>query len=223
MTGASHPERPARSEWLRSAIADDVLRSGQRRLLREIADGSVCEQAYARYLVIEEAFVRTAARVAAFCFWAEGDWQRALRHQATLTHLTGAQLDYFAAVRRRWPLPDVSRDAALRCGGVLSDHVLAEVDLHGYPGAVVAMFTAETLYSSWCATAMARDVHRHPDVQEWIALHTEADFLAGVEFLARLVDDIGQDVSDRELLEWGRRMLAAEDLFHDAALPQAAA
>ncbi len=211
------------SATLRAAIAADLARSGAHRLLREMSDGSVSAAAFGRYLAFEEAFVATAVRVTGYCVWAEPDWVRSRRHAETLRQLADEQLGYFAEVRRRWTIADADAADALRRAAVLSDHILAAVGDHGYPGAIAAMFAAETLYSDWCGRAAGLPAGLAADVEEWIMLHTAPAFLDGVAFLAELVDGLADTVSDETLAAWARAMLYAEDAFHSAAYPAGAA
>jgi thiaminase/transcriptional activator TenA len=185
--------------------------------MREITDGVILEQTYALYLAIEEDFVRTAVRVAAFCVWAEPRWDRVLLHASTIEALLGEQLDYFAQLRTEWAADPAVLPAVLEEASALRRYVLNAVETGGYAAAVTGMLAAETLYLGWCTVAASSRVPRPPAVQEWLELHTSATFAAQVAFLESLVDDLPADITNDQLDAWFTGMLGAENTFHDAA------
>jgi len=189
----------------RNTLALDRSRSV--RFIEEMSTGLISLDSFEQYVAIEGSFVRTAARVAGFCVWSAPDWATLVEHAYTLDSLLGEQQDYFLS----------QTPSALAPRDTLSDHVIESIVAFGYPVAIVSMFAAETLYSTWCRAALElRGVHREPAVQEWIELHATADFSDQVRFLAALVDQIPDDVPNMLLDAWFGSMLEAEDTFHDS-------
>lgn len=189
------------------------------RFVREATDGTIDDDAFAAYLAIEERFVRTATRVTGYLAWTAEDWPTVAGHARAVAGLVGPQLGWFRTVRSRWPGgPDRVADAEVR-SEVLAAHVLRLTTEHGAPGAVTAMFAAETLYSGWCRRAASSPVERFTDLRVWIEMHAAPRFVAGVEELARAVDAIPDSVDDTTVVGWFLDTLAAEDAFHDAVYP----
>lgn len=187
------------------------------RFVREATDGTLADADFARYLVIEEAFVLTASRVLGRVIWESTDWDTLLPHARSLTNLVTEQREYFARLRGRWPVPTDATADVLRRSAVLSEVVLDQVATGGRAAAVTGMLAAETMYARWC-TAAAVPVKRPPDLQAWIDLHTEPAFLAQVEALRADVDALDPDVvPDEQLDRWFTAVLRAEVTFHAAA------
>jgi thiaminase/transcriptional activator TenA len=216
------PARASRSDALRERNAAVLAVSADRALMQEIATGTVSTETYARYLAVEEDFVRTAVRVAGFCLWAEPVWDRAARHGDVVTALLGEQLDYFAALREEWVADGAELEAVLERASVLRRYVLDAVATGQYAAAVTGMFAAETLYLGWCTQASGVDAVRPAAVQDWLDLHTSAQFQAQVDFLASLVDDLPESITDESLDTWFTGMLYAENAFHDAVYDEEA-
>ena len=197
------------------ARCDDALRaSASVRLLAELSDGSVDAGTFARYLVAEHAFVRTAARLAGYCLWQQPEWSLAVRHADAVADLVGPQEAYFAASLADRPVDGAAATAVLDHASVLRTTVVAALADGGYPAVIASLAAAETLYLRWCTEAAALAVERPAAVQRWIDLHTTPGFRAQVAFLHELLDDLPAPVTDAELDGWFRDMLVAEDAFH---------
>ena len=197
--------------------------SAQVPLLAAMADGTIADDAFARYLAIEHAFVRTAARLAGYCLWQQPEWSRAERHAEAVVDLVGPQSRYFERLLATRPVDEAGLPAVLARASVLEATVTAALDEGGYAGVVTSLAAAETLYLRWCARAADRAVPRPDDVQRWIDLHVADGFRAQVAFLHQLVDELPDDVTDAQLDRWFVGMLRAEDAFHASAFDEVAA
>lgn len=187
------------------------------RFIRDATEGHLSDDAFRRYLVIEEGFVLTAVRVLGLVVAESESLDGACDHVASLVNLVGEQREYFADLRARFPY---TGDAArlLDESSVLSEHALGLARTEGRAAAVVGMFAAESLYLRWCRAAVLVQVHREPVLQEWIDLHTRPPFVAQVDALAREVDAIPGTVTDAALDRWFHGLLNAEIAFHDVAV-----
>lgn len=211
---------PRRSARVVAASVDALRASAGVRFVREASDGTIDDDAFAAYLAIEERFVRTATRVTGYLTWASADWPAVAGHARAVAGLVGPQLGWFRTVRPRWTGgADRLADAVAR-SEVLASQVLGLTAAHGAPGAVTAMFAAETLYSGWCRRAASQPVERFTDLRAWIDMHAAPPFTAGVEALALAVDAIPDTIDDDTVVGWFRDTLAAEDAFHAAAYPR---
>jgi thiaminase/transcriptional activator TenA len=187
------------------------------RFVREAMDGTLSDDDFARYLLVEESFVLTASRVLGRVVWESTGWDDLLPHARSLINLVTEQRDYFAGLRGRWEVPAGTGEVALRRAAVLSQVVLAQVADAGRAAAVTGMLAAETMYARWCGTAANTVADRSPDVQAWIDLHAEPAFLAQVAALQADVDALDPAVADDAVLDrWFAAVLHAEIAFHDA-------
>lgn len=203
-----------RSARLLERQADRLQRSREVPFVTECTAGTIAPETFARYVMIEEAFVITAARVAGFMVYSHDEWDGIGRHATTLHSLMTKQRAYFAELRGRWPVDERATEV-LDASRVLSDYVLDLVAAAGVPGATVAMFGAETLYQSWCARAVELGHEREPDLQAWLDLHVLDTFSAQVATLAGEIDAMDPRlVPDEQLDAWYVGMLDAEDAFH---------
>lgn len=182
----------------------------------ESIDGTLRDDHFRRYLVIEEAFVLTAVRILGLVVAESESLDDATDHVASLSNLVGEQREYFAGLREQFPY-DGDTDELIESSSVLSDYALGLARRDGRAAALVAMFAAETLYLSWCRAALEASADREPALQEWIEMHTRPAFVAQVDALAREVDAMNA-VDDARLDEWFAGMLAAENAFHNAAM-----
>lgn len=182
----------------------------------ESIDGTLRDDHFRRYLVIEEAFVLTAVRILGLVVAESESLDDATDHVASLSNLVGEQREYFAGLREQFPY-DGDTDELIESSSVLSDYALGLARRDGRAAALVAMFAAETLYLSWCRAALDTSADREPALQEWIEMHTRPAFVAQVDALAREVD-VMNAVDDARLDEWFAGMLAAENEFHNAAM-----
>lgn len=224
LTPAGHSSGPAgRSAALVARCSGELDASAAVPLLARMADGTLDDDAFGRYLAIEQAFVRTAARLAGYCLWQQPEWTRAERHAAAVADLVGPQSRYFERLLATRPVDEATRGDLLRRASVLEGAVTAALDEGGYAGVVTSLAAAETLYLRWCTDAAGQPVARPADVQEWIDLHVTDGFCSQVAFLHQLVDELPGDVTDAQLDRWFVGMLRAEDAFHASALAEVAA
>ncbi|WP_243716706.1 TenA family protein [Actinomadura sp. KC345] len=184
------------------------------RFAEEVGDGTVGDQEYADYLEIEASFVETAARLHGVAIWDAPSWTAMERNARAVHALTTEQADYFRSARAAWPVQ--ARAGVAQRAGVLSDFALAAAREGGYPAVMTVMFAAESLYLEWCTHARELGRVSPGPVADWVALHTDERFRAGVEALAGEVDAIPAEVPDDLLVGWFTGMLEAEIAFHDA-------
>ncbi|WP_032377603.1 TenA family protein [Rhodococcoides fascians] len=178
--------------------------------------GTLRDDDFRRYLVIEEAFVLTAVRILGLVVAESESLDDATDHVMSLSNLVGEQREYFAGLREQFPYDGDVREL-IESSSILSDYALGLARRDGRAAALVAMFAAETLYLSWCRAALDASVDREPALQEWIEMHTRPAFVAQVDALAREVDAM-DGVDDATLDAWFAGMLAAETEFHNAAM-----
>jgi thiaminase/transcriptional activator TenA len=206
---------PSRSRRLLSAWAPELDRALGMRFVREVGSGTISEAAYANYLLAEEGFVLTAARLHGLAVWDAPSWAAARRNGLAVHALVTEQAEYFRCARAAWPVPARAR-AELDAPDPLSAFALDAARAGGYPAIMTVLFAAETLYLTWCTRAMDGGSVTAGPVRDWVALHAAEPFRAGVAALAEQVDRIPPAVPDTALDRWFGGMLDAEVAFHDA-------
>lgn len=216
-TSTRAPADAGRAARLLARCEKQLETSCSAPLLAAMAAGTVDPVTFGRYLVIEYDFVQTAARVAAWCVWAEPVWARAVAHAEAVTDLVGAQEAQLAGLRQLWPVEADHLPGLRRRAAPLTATLQGCLRRGGYPAVVTSLAAAESLYLRWCAAASDPPRMRSAAVQGWIDAHTSPAFLTRVSFLHSLVDAIPDEVLDAQLDEWFTAMLAAEDTFHAAA------
>jgi thiaminase/transcriptional activator TenA len=198
-------------------LADDSLATASRmRFIREVSDGTIGAVPFANYLLIEESFVRTAARLHGLAVWDAPSWSAVLDNARAVQALVGEQTEYFRAARTAWPVGADMSDQQLVQSERLSRYALDAARAGGYPAVMTVLFAAESLYYNWCSQA-----HRNrlvPDglIAEWVALHAAEPFHTGVRALASAVDALPQELPDSQMRSWFNGMLDAEIVFHDS-------
>lgn len=206
------------SERLLAAAGDAWPAALGMRFVRDAVDGTLPDEVFARYLVIERDFVDVACRSLGAAVL-RAPTGRALRgHFRTLSTFLGEQDDYFDEA-----LPSGAADApvgprAWEQGSGLGRRVMEVCDTGTYAEVVACMLPSECLYAAWCAEAAARPVSRAPMLQQWIDDHARPPYTDTVAFLRGEVD--GLDVDDDQLPHLARivaEILELERAMHDAA------
>ncbi|NMM90905.1 transcriptional regulator [Rhodococcus sp. SRB_17] len=185
--------------------------------IEETIGGTLSDEGFRRYLVIEEAFVLTAVKVLGLVVAESPTLDEAFDHVTSMSNLVGEQREYFAQLRSRFPFAG-DTEALVEESSVLSKHALTLAREEGRAAALVGMYAAESLYLAWCREAAAVDVEREPAMQEWVLMHTAPPFVAQVAVLACEVDAMPESVTDEDLDRWFAGMLSAEIDFHDVAV-----
>lgn len=188
----------------------------EHRFVRELADGTVDDEVFTRYLVADRSFVETLT----------GVFGRALAQappdsRAPLADflgvLTDEEDDYFE--RALGALPDPPGDPARHPTTVaFRDHLLAAAGEGGYAETLAVLVPAE-----WCYLDWARGVETPPEpfyLREWVELHATDEFAEFVDWLRaeldREVETLSPRRTDRVRARFERTVRLEADFF-DAA------
>jgi thiaminase/transcriptional activator TenA len=181
-------------------------------LLKQMSAGTISVAAFSNYMTIEGRFVHTAARAIGYCAWQSPTWTQLSGFTNMLTSLVADQSDHFATTQTSISSLPAGADALAQ---VIEDAIASD----GYPAVATCLCAAETLYLQWCSAAVAiRSPQTIGLAWDWIELHTQPAFVAGVRFLQDAVDQLDPNYTDAALDRWFERMLAAENTFHAAAI-----
>jgi thiaminase/transcriptional activator TenA len=192
----------------------------EHRFVRDIIDGRLDPQVFRRYIIFEHGFVETAILIFGHAMLKAPGFAQRRRLISVLHALAEEQLGYFSQVFATLGLapshaarlfPDAVRTFD---GGMLK---IAEGG--SYADILAIMLAAEWMYATWCLRAAATQTGE-PELRRWVALHTEPEFLKGVDWLmcevareAAVLDAAGRQRMSNLFGE----ALRLEVAFHSAA------
>ena len=185
-----------------------------------LAQDSLSDEAFDRYLLIEGAFVATAITILAHALTRATDLEDRRKLIGSLHALAAEQMDFFAAAyAARGLRPDPALQADPRVAA-FRDGMLAIAREGDLVQILTAMFAAEWMYWTWCDRHRDAAI-RDPTRRDWIALHAATAFRAQAEWLRDRVDALGTGLPCEDqsaLVALFGRVQRLEIGFHDAAL-----
>lgn len=183
--------------------------------VRGIAENTLPEGAYHRYLVHEGAFVETAISIFAYATakapdleakrWLVGVQDALVRDQIPYFERSFAGLDVETGI----PVPEAVR--------AFDQGMLSLAREGDFLEIVTAMFTAEWIYWTWCSEAAKRDI-ADPHIRQWIDLHADDAFGAQARWLKTAIDRHSEPGDRDRLSAVFARVTELEIAFHDAPL-----
>jgi len=191
------------------------------RFFREVANDTVDDRVFARYLKIEYGFVDCAAAALGYAV-AKAPSFRERRHLALgLYGLVTDQEQFFISAFDRMGIPQNERIGLAPEGSFapLHDLFLSVAKSEGYVEILTCVLAAEWMYLTWCSTAHKTASERLV-IREWVALHAGGSFAEQVAWVRAEIDALALRMSAarkarlRELFE---QTLNAEISFHEAA------
>ncbi|MFD1569613.1 TenA family protein [Halorubrum laminariae] len=206
---------------LRDGVADEWTAATDHRFTRELGDGSLDGDAFARYVVQDYAVVEdlTAAFAVALADAPSTDARR--RYVEFLDTLTDAENDFFERAFDAHGVPEGDRtDPDLAAPTAAFRDLLGRARHEGgYAETLAVLVPAEWVYLAW-ATRETTDRPADPLFDEWIELHAAPPFAAFVDFLRSELDRVGPTLapSRRErVADLFGRTVSLEVAFFDAA------
>ncbi|QLG63674.1 TenA family protein [Halorarum salinum] len=208
------------TDWLRERSEPDWTEAVEHGFVAELADGTVDDAVFRRYLVQDYAFV--GALVGAFGH-AVGQ-APTMDAKGSLTEflgtLTDEENDYFERSFDALGVPDDERADPERADVTEAfEDLLVRAALQGdYEETLAVLVPAEWIYLSW-----ASGTGGTPDefyLSEWIGLHQDPAFEAFVDWLRGELDRYGPALDERRrrrVERLFRRTVALEVQFFDAA------
>jgi thiaminase/transcriptional activator TenA len=165
----------------------------EHRFVRELADGTVEDEVFARYLVADRAFVETLTGVFGRALAQAPPDSRAPLAEF-LGVLTDEEDDYFERALRA--LPDPGGDPVGHpTTEAFRDHLFAAADVGGYAETLAVLVPAEWCYLDWATSV---DIPPEPaHLREWVSLHANEAFVEFVGWLRRELDQEFETLSPR--------------------------
>ncbi|GAB3695765.1 TenA family protein [Halorubrum pallidum] len=206
---------------LRDAVEDEWRAATEHRFTRELGDGALDGDAFARYVVQDYAVVEelTAAFAVALADAPSMDARR--RYVAFLDTLTDAENDFFERAFDAHGVPERDRtDPDLSAPTAAFRDLLGRARREGgYAETLAVLVPAEWSYLAW-ATREAADRPAEPLFDEWIELHAAPAFASFVDFLRAELDRVGPSLSPprrERVAGLFARTVSLEVAFFDAA------
>jgi thiaminase/transcriptional activator TenA len=208
--------------WLRERATPEWTEATEHRFTDELADGTIDDDVFARYLVQDLQFVEALVSVVGHAAGEAPSTEEAVEFAEFLTVIGTDETDYFDRSFEELGIPPGERtDPDLwSVTEQFADLLGRAGNGGGYAETLSVLVPVEWVYLTWGERAAAGD---HPDafyLDEWIDLHSGEAFRETVGFLREELDAVGPDLSPRRQQRVARNFQRAVDLevdFFDAA------
>ena len=214
------------SDWLRARAAPAWAQAVGHRFTRELADDTLPDAVYARYLVQDYVFIDTLARLLGHGVASAPEMAAMSRLAGFLAALTSAENDYFLRAFEALGVAEAVWSAAepdpviARFGEVMLGAAPGYAKPGGgYPEILAVLLPAEWIYLSW-AMAHKDAAPERFYLAEWISLHTLPEFEAFVAWLREEIDRHGPPLAperQERLAALFTEIAELEVAFFDAA------
>lgn len=207
------------TDWLRARSEPDWTNATTHAFVEELGAGTLADDAFARYLVQDYAFVETLVSLVGYGVAQAPTMESKAELAAFLGAITTDEDDYFrrsfealSVPESTWSDPETNATTA-----AFRDLLLRAGRGGGYAETLAVLVPAEWVYLEW---ATAVDAPPEPFyLAEWIELHATPGFESTVEWLRSELDQRGPALADarQERIErLFRRAVALEVAFFDA-------
>ncbi len=208
------------SEQLRAGCEADWRAATQHRFVAELANDTISDADYARYLILDYAFLDILVAHVGQAVTTAPSMVEKRQYAGFLGVLTGDEDDYFlrsfaamGVAEADWRQPF---DHAVVRG---FRQVMLGGEAVTYANVLAALLPVEWVYLSW-AKSVADHAPARFYLKEWIDLHIDPGFEAFVMWMASEMDRIGPTLSDGErqgVRNIFNRAVELEVAFFDAA------
>ncbi|WP_245902775.1 TenA family protein [Salinigranum rubrum] len=212
---------PRFTDWLRARSEPAWTEATEHRFVAELADGTVADDVFRRYLVQDYAFVTTLAALVGHAA-GEAPTVAGKRELAGfLRTLTDEEDDYFERSFDALSVPEADRTSPRKTATTEAFEDLLTRAAHegGYAESLATLLAVEWVYCTWGVA----NADASPDpfyLVEWIDLHSVPAFESFVAWLRTELDREGPTLSPRREERVARHFRRAVDIevaFFDAA------
>lgn len=210
------------TEWMRELAEPMWSRGVDHRFVHELADGTIDDDVFRRYLVQDHAFVESLLSLIGHAVADAPSVEKKRRIQRFLAMLIDEDVDdYFERTFDALDVPESDRtDPERRPVTEAFEDILARGAREGgYEETLAVLFPTGVFYLDWATNVADAD----PDpsyLREWIEIHTADELDAFVDWQRQELDRLGPELSPRRQRRVGRhfrRTMALEEAFFDAA------
>ena len=207
--------------WLRERSEPTWTEATTHRFTRELGDDALDDDAFARYLVQDYAFVETLVSLVGYGVGDAPTMEAKAGLSEFLAVVTDDEDEYF---RRSFDALDVPRSKRtdpdrLPVTEAFEDLLLRAAHQGGYAETLAVLVPVEWIYLEWATAAASGERPERFYLDEWIELHATRGFEGTVEWLREQLDAEGEDLSPRRRARVERLFSRAVDLevaFFDA-------
>jgi thiaminase/transcriptional activator TenA len=185
------------TDWLRERAEPSWSAACGHRFGTEIADGSLDEAVFRRYLVQDYAFIETLATVLGFAVARAPGMAAKKRLTGFLAALTSDENGYFIRAFDAVGVAEGERTAP-ELAPVTRDFraaMLAAAEAGTYEDLLAVIVPAEWIYLTW-ASEQAEAAPSQLHYREWIELHIDPAFAAFVDWLRSELDCLGPSLTE---------------------------
>ncbi len=216
-------EKPGISftDWLRSSAEPFWGRAIDHRFTRELAEDSLPDEVYRRYLIQDYIFLDVLVRIVGYAIATAPSMESRVKLSAFLAAVTDEENTYF--LRSFEALGVTDRDLGTTAPNEVTagfqETMLGAAESGGYVDILSVLLPAEWIYLDWAKPVAARRPERFY-LREWIELHSLPEFESFVGWLRGELDrEAGALPEERQMALAGlfRRIAELEVAFFDAA------
>lgn len=211
------------SEAVRTAQIEHWNAATGHRFVGELADDTLTDAAFARYLVLDYAFIEHLVSLVGHTVAVAPDMPSKVRLAGFLAVLTSEENDFFLRAFDAMDLPAPSHESAIRHPVLDGFRALigGQMARGGYLDALAVLLPVEWVYLAWAGEAARRE--RQPArfyLKEWIDLHADAGFADFVGWVQGALDTAAAAATPEARAHAGAAFadaLRLEVAFFDAA------
>lgn len=209
------------SEQLRAGSEPHWQAATTHRFVAELADDLISDTEYARYLILDYAFLDTLVAHVGQAVTTAPHMAQKRQYSSFMSVLTGDEDDYF---QRAFAAMDVGEVDWRQPSGHPVVTGFREIMLGGekkliYAEVLASLLAVEWVYLTW-AQSVAAHVPARFYLKEWIELHTDPGFEAFVNWMCSEMDRLGPTLSAsvrRNVQDIFNHTVKLEVAFFDAA------
>ncbi len=209
------------SDWLRAGAEPSWQQATEHRFTRALADDSLEDADFIRYLIQDYAFIETLVTVLGYAVAYAPNMDAKIRFASFLAALTSEENDFFIRSFDALGISDADRTAPAMgpATRAFSELMLDAARSGTYEEVLAVIVPAEWIYLTW-ASAVAEATPARFYLKEWIDLHTLPEFAEFVEWMRGQLDEIGAALAPERQAVVTQRFNALVELevaFFDAA------
>lgn len=209
------------TDWLRETAEPHWSQATGHRFTRELADDSLPDDVYRRYLIQDYIFLDVLVRIVGYAIATAPSLTARVKLSAFLAAVTGEENTYFLRSFESLGVTPTDLEAMPpdEVTKGFQETMLGAAQSSGYPEILSVFLPAEWIYLAWAKQAVGQSPSRFY-LREWIELHSLPEFEAFVLWLRAELDREARALPlerQENLAGLFRRIAELEVAFFDAA------
>ncbi len=212
---------PRFTDWLRGLVEPVWEQAVSHRFTRELADGTLDDEVFRRYIVEDYSFLDIFCTIIGFAIGHAPTLQDRIPLAQFLGLVTSEENTYFERTLDALGVPERDRTAPDLLPPTRGFHAVMREAAHSghYEEIIAVLVVTEWLYLDWASRVSDRTPEKFYHA-EWITIHSGEGFAGFVDWLRGQIDRDGPklDTAGRaRVVELFRRTVDLEKAFFDAA------